>query len=315
MKEILNYKHLHYFWAVAREGGVNRAAERLGMSAQTVSGQVSKLEHALGKALFTQQGRNLVLTEAGRVALQFADQIFMLGEALQETLEDDTLGSTVRLAAGITDVLPKTVSYRLLEPVLGSEQRVRLICTEGAFDELLAELALHRLDVVLADRPVPAGGQQPFVSTLMARCPVMIFGTDKLCSQYREGFPLSLSRAPMLLPTRDNVLRSQLEQWFEEQNIKVDIVGEFEDGALLKTFGRQGVGLFPAPSFQVDDITRQFEVEVVGEVTGVYEHYYAIANRRKLQHSAVETLMRSATEPHERDAAPAGGPALPPRAQ
>ena len=147
--------------------------------------------------------------------------------------------------------------------------------------------------------PVAAGGQQPFVSTLLARCPVMIFGTAELCSQYREDFPRSLARAPMLLPTRDNVLRSQLEQWFEAENIKPDIVGEFEDGALLKTFGRQGVGLFPAPSFQVDDITRQFEVDVVGEVTGVYEHYYAIANRRKLQHSAVEVLMRSGGEPRD----------------
>jgi LysR family transcriptional activator of nhaA len=296
MKELLNYKHLHYFWAVAREGGVNRAAERLGMSAQTVSGQVSKLELALGKALFTQQGRNLVLTEAGRLALQYADQIFMLGETLQESLGDDSLGSTIRLTAGITDVLPKTVSYRLLEPVLAWEKRVRLVCREGAFDNLLAELALHRLDVVLADRSVPAGEQQPFVSTLLARCPVMIFGTAQFRAQYKEGFPHSLNRAPMLLPTRNNVLRSQLEQWFEAENIKVDIVGEFEDGALLKTFGRQGVGLFPAPSFNAEDITRQFAVQVLGPVQGVYEHYYAIANRRKLQHSAVDALMQSAVE-------------------
>jgi len=259
------------------------------MSAQTVSGQLAKLELALGKALFTQQGRSLVLTEAGRLALQYADQIFLLGEGLQEALEDESLGSTIRLTAGITDVLPKTVSYRLLEPVLRSEKRVRLVCREGAFDHLLAELALHRLDVVLADRPVPTGEQ--FVSTLVARCPVMIFGASELYARYRDGFPRCLHRAPMLLPTRDNVLRSQLEQWFEAEDIKVDIVGEFDDGALLNTFGRQGVGLFPAPSFQVDDITRQFEVQTLGAVEGVFEHYYVIANRRKLQHSAVEVLL------------------------
>lgn len=293
MREILNYKHLHYFWAVAREGGVNRAAQRLGVSAQTVSGQISKLEHALGKALFSQQGRSLVLTEAGRAALQYADQIFMLGETLQEALQDESLGSTVRLTAGISDVLPKTVSYRLLEPVLQHEKRVRLVCREGAFDHLLAELALHRLDVVLADRSVPAGEHQPFVSTLVARCPVMIFGAPALHAQYQPGFPRSLNRAPMLLPTRDNVLRSQLEQWFEAEQIKVHIVGEFDDGALLNTFGRQGVGLFPAPSFHVDDITRQFEVQALGAVQGVVEHYYAIANRRKLQHSALELLLRA----------------------
>jgi LysR family transcriptional activator of nhaA len=291
MKETINYKHLHYFWVAAREGGIHRAAERLQMSAQTVSGQISKLERVLGKALFTQQGRSLVLTEAGRVALQYADQIFMLGETMQEALGQDSLVTTLRLSAGISDVLPKMVSYRLLEPALSADRHVRLVCTEGAFDTLLAELALHKLDVVLADRPVPAGGQQPFVSTLLARCPVMVFGTAELCARYREGFPYSLNKAPMLLPTRNNVLRSQLEQWFEAHNIRIDIIGEFDDGALLTAFGRQGVGLFPAPSFQVEDMTRQFDVDVLGEVDGVLEHYYAIANRRKLQHRAVEAIV------------------------
>jgi LysR family transcriptional activator of nhaA len=291
MAEPLNYKHLHYFWVVAREGGVHRAAERLGLSAQTVSGQLSKLEQALGKALFTQQGRGLVLTEAGRLALQYADQIFMLGETMQDELERQAHSPTLRLAAGISDVLPKSIAYQLLEPALNAGARVRLVCTESAFDLLLAELALHRLDLVLADRPAPSGGQQPFVSTLLARCPVMVFGRAELCARYRDGFPASLHHAPMLLPTRNNVLRGQLEQWFESERIKVEIVGEFEDGALLEAFGRQGVGLFPAPALPDGSGVPHPGLEALGEVAGVSEHYYAIANRRKLQHRAVDAIM------------------------
>ncbi|HJV06711.1 MAG TPA: transcriptional activator NhaR [Chromobacteriaceae bacterium] len=294
MSEPLNYKHLHYFWAVAREGSVTRAAAQLGMSPQTVSGQVSRLEQTLGRALFTQQGRNLQLTEAGRVALRYADQIFMLGETLQETLQDAQLDKTIRLAVGISDVLPKTVSYRLLQPALTLEQRVRLACTERDFEQLLADLAQHRLDLVLADRPVPAGGLPALQSNLLARCPVMIFATATLAERYRAPFPACLHRAPMLLPTRGNVLRSQLEQWFEEIDVKVEVVAEFEDGALLNTFGQQGLGLFPAPAFQPGDITGRLDVEMLGRVGKVYEHYYAITHRRKLQHPAVQAVLQAA---------------------
>lgn len=291
MNTALNYKHLHYFWTVAHEGGVGRAAQRLGVSAQTVSGQLARLEHALGQALFKQEGRRLVLTEAGRTALRYADQIFQLGDAMLENLADAALGRTLRLTVGLSDVLPKTVGYRLLEPVFGLGDALRLVCLERSFDELMGELALQRLDLVLADRPAPAGESVGLVSVLLARCPVEVFGTDALAARYRDGFPLSLNGAPMLLPTRDNVLRGQLEQWFDAHNLRPTVVGEFEDGALLKAFGRQGVGLFPAPSFQVDDITRQFGVEVVGAVDGVDEHYYAIARRRRLQHLAVERIL------------------------
>lgn len=288
----LNYKHLHYFWAVARAGSVTAAAQQLGMSAQTVSGQISRLEQQIGRALFTQQGRGLVLTEAGRMAQTYADRIFQLGEELQEMLADEQLDQTLRLSSGISDVLPKSIAYRLLKPALALPQRLRLHCNEGAFDQLLHELASHSLDLVLADRPAPAAGQQAMQSHLLARCPVMIFATPALSARYRAGFPHSLQRAPLLLPSRDNVLRSQLEHWLDEQGIRPEIVGEFKDGALLQTFGEQGAGLFPAPVFAVDDITGGGKLDLLGRVAGVEEHYYAITNRRKLQHKAVQAIIQ-----------------------
>ncbi len=290
----LNCKHLHYFWAVARAGSVTAAARQLGMTAQTVSGQISRLEQHIGRALFTQQGRGLVLTEAGRMALGYADRIFQLGEELQEMLADEQLDHTLRLSSGISDVLPKSIAYRLLQPALALPQRVRLHCTEGAFDQLLHELSSHSLDLVLADRPAPAAAQQTLQSYLLARCPVMIFATPALAERYQSGFPHSLQRAPLLLPSRDNVLRGQLEHWLDERGIRPDIVGEFKDGALLHTFGEQGAGLFPAPAFAASDITGSGKLCLLGLVEGVEEQYYAIANRRKLQHTAVQAIIQHA---------------------
>ena len=293
MSEQINFKHLHYFWAVAHAGGVTRAAEQLGVSTQTVSGQISRLEQSLERTLFRQQGRQLVLTEAGHVALRYADQIFMLGEELQETLEDAQLDKTIRLAAGISDVLPKTIALQLLEPALRLDAKVRLQCGEGDFDELLADLTRHRLDVVLADRPLPAGGTQAFQSWLLMRSPGMIAGAAALWQRYAAGFPDSLNQAPILLPSRHHVLRSQLDQWFEERRIKPDIVAEFDDGALLDAFGRQGFGLFPSTAHTGGDAHIP---QALGEIDGVWEHYYAIANRRRLQHPGVQAMLQAAIE-------------------
>ncbi|MEW9898991.1 transcriptional activator NhaR [Chitinivorax sp. PXF-14] len=286
----LNYKHLRYFWAVAKEGSMTRAAERLGMSVQTVSGQVALLEQALGRSLFTQQGRGLALTDAGRAALRYADQIFLLGEQLQDALADDRFGNSLSLNVGIADALPKTIAYRLLEPALRLPQSVRLVCEEGEFDSLLADLALHRLDVVLADRPVPHGTQLRVYSHALAQCPVMIFGTPALAARYRDGFPASLARAPMLLPTRNNVLRTRLELWFDSHEIRPDVRGEFEDSALLQTFGRHGLGLFPLPTLDVQDTLAQLGVELIGTLDGVAEQCYAISAERKITHAAVEAI-------------------------
>ncbi|WP_293765454.1 LysR family transcriptional regulator [uncultured Aquitalea sp.] len=288
----LNYKHLHYFWTVAHAGSVTAAARQLDMTAQTVSGQISRLEQSMGRALFTQEGRQLVLTEAGRLALTYADRIFQLGEELEDSLREEEPGQTLRLTVGISDVLPKDIACRLLAPALSLPQKVRLQCLEGDVDELLAALARHQCDLVLADRPAPAGGAQPLQSTLLVRCPVMVFGNQVLHQRYAEGFPHSLNRAPMLLPIRENVLRGQLEHWMEEHGIRPDIVGEFQDGALLASFGKLGHALFPAPVYPgAEPEGMENGLFPLGAVSGVEEQYYAIANRRKLQHPAVAAML------------------------
>lgn len=287
----LNYRHLYYFWVVAKEGGVSRAAERLGVAVQTISTQISQLEQEIGKALLAPQGRRLVLTEAGQMALSYADQIFMLGEQMQEALAEDDVGSTMRLTVGISDSLPKLTAYRLLEAALGLPKRVRMTCFDGKFESLLADLALHKFDVVLTDRPVSTGGSLRVFSHPLGECRIMFFGVRELAARYNRDFPACLNGAPILLPTRNNALRGRLDQWFERHNLQPDIVGEFEDSALLKTFGRSGLGLFPAPSALADDIAAQFNAEPVGLVTEVSEQFYAISADLKIRHPAVEAIL------------------------
>ncbi|OBU88014.1 transcriptional activator NhaR [Chromobacterium subtsugae] len=290
--EKLNYKHLYYFWAVARTGSVTQAAEQLGISMQTISGQVAKLEQQLGCALFRQQGRGLALTEAGRTAQGYADQIFMLGEALGEALADARLDQAVRLAAGVSDVLPKRIASHLLRPALQMGRKLRLSCSEGDFDELLGDLGRHRLDLILADRPIASSEQQQFQSWLLLRCPVLLYAAPELCRRYRPEFPASLEQAPLLLPSRDNVLRRQLDHWLESQGLRVEVAGEFDDGALMETFARQGLGLLPSPA--LPDAAQDLSgLELVGCLDGVWEHYYAVASRRKLQHPALQAILQA----------------------
>lgn len=291
---MINYKHLYYFWVVAKEGGVTRAAERLGVAVQTISGQLGLLEKSLGRALFTPQGRRLALTEEGRLALGYADQIFLLGEQLADTLKERDAGSSVRLTVGISDALPKLVAYRLVEVALSLPVRVRPVCFEGKFEALLADLALHKLDVVLTDRPVGPRSNLRVFSHSLGEWEVMIFGAPVLAERYREGFPASLDGAPMLLPTRNNALRGRLEQWFEEQGIHPDVAGEFEDNALLMTFGRTGRGLFPAPAALAREVAEQFNAVGVGLMPKVKEEYFAISSERRIQHPAVEAILASA---------------------
>lgn len=290
----LNFHHLYYFWVVAKEGGVTRAAERLGVAVQTISMQLSLLEQSIGKSLLTQQGRRLVLTEAGRMALGYADQIFLLGEQMQEALAETDVGRTIRLTVGISDALPKLLAYRLLEAVLQMPDKVRLTCYEGKFESLLADLALHKLDLVLTDRPVSPGTSLRVFSHLLGECAIMLFGTPALAQKYKEDFPDSLNDAPLLMPTRNSAVRGQVDQWFEINGLHPDIVGEFEDSALLKTFGRSGLGMFPAPSLLAKDIEMQFGAVPIGELPGVQEQFYGILTERKIKHPAVEAILSAA---------------------
>lgn len=286
-----NYKHLHYFWVAAKEGSVTGAAARLGVAVQTISGQIGLLEKTLGRSLFAPQGRGLVLTEVGRQVLGYADQIFLLGEQMVEDLLGGNSSGALRLVVGISDALPKLVAYRLIDVALRLPMAVRPVCHEGEFGSLLADLALHKLDVVLTDRPVgPTSNLRVFGHSL-GEWDIMIYGSQGLTERYRPGFPDSLNGAPMLLPTRNNALRGRLDQWFEAKSIRPEIVGEFEDSALLMTFGRTGHGLFPAPAALASDVAEQFNAESVGRMQGVQEHYYAISSERRIKHPAVEAIL------------------------
>lgn len=292
----LNFRHLHYFWVVAKEGSVTRAAERLGLAIQTVSAQLSLLEQSVGKALFKPQGRRLVLTEAGQTALRYADQIFLLGEQLQEALADLDTEPVMRLTVGISDSLPKLIASRLLDAALALPQRVRLICYEEQFESLLGKLSVHKLDVMLTDRPVPPGSSLRVFSHLLGETRISLFALPALADRYREGFPKSLHGAPLLLPTRNNAVRGRIDNWLEMHEAHPDLIGEFDDNALLLTFGRAGRGLFPAPSVLAKDVLEQFGAVEVGAMAQVREQIYAISNERKIKHPAIEAILSAMHE-------------------
>jgi LysR family transcriptional activator of nhaA len=287
----LNFRHLYYFWVVAKEGSITRAAERLDVAVQTISAQLSLLEQSVGKALLAPQGRRLVLTEAGRLALGYADQIFLLGEQLMDALASSDLERTMRLTVGISDSLPKLISSRLLEAALGLDERVKLVCYEDKFESLLGDLSVHKLDVVLTDRPVPSGTTLRVFSHLLGESEISLFGLPALAERYRAGFPASLNGAPLLLPTRNNAIRGRIDHWLESHELRADIVGEFDDNALLNTFGRNGLGLFPAPSALEDDVRNQFDAVPVGALSPVKEQFYVISNERKIKHPAVDAIL------------------------
>jgi LysR family transcriptional activator of nhaA len=289
----LNFRHLLYFWAVAKEGSITRAAERLGLSVQAISTQLGQLERQLGQALLAPQGRSLALTEAGRTALAYADQIFQTADKLREALAEPSPGR-VRLAVGITDAVPKLIAFHVLESVLRPPLHVRLECIEGEFDHLLGELAVNRLDLVLADRSAPQRANLRLQSKLLGNVAIALYGTKELQREYARNFPESLRGAPLLLPARSDPLRTSIDAWLEAHDILPQVVGDFSDSALLKTFGRAGLGLFPAPLTMQDDVRVQFGAVLVGELKGVSESWYAIATHRRLQHPAVSLILDQA---------------------
>lgn len=287
-----NYKHLYYFWVVAKEGGISKAAAKLDMAVQTVSAQVRELERSLGYALLKPAGRGLVLTEAGQVAMQQADQIFQLGEALPAKVRDAVSTPAVRLAVGISDVLPKLVVGRLLQPVL-AEPHLRLVCHERGFEDLLGDLALHRLDVVLSDRPAAANPNIKLYSHPMGSSAIAWYAPAAF-AQAADNFPHSLADVPVLLPTTQNAMRARLDQWFEQHGIQAQVVGEFDDSALLKTFGASGMGVFPAAEWVQDDMLAHYDVKRLGLCEGVTEHFYALVADKKVQHPLVQRLLHVA---------------------
>ena len=293
---MINYKHLHYFWAVAKAGGVTRASERLHLTPQTISGQLSLFEEVLGEKLFKRTGRGFELTETGRMVLSYADEIFSLGKELEEVLHHRTPGRPMQFSVGITDSVPKTLAYQLLEPAMQVPQAPRIICREGKVADLLAELAVHRLDIVIADSPMPRNIDVRGYSHLLGECGITFFATKDLAKQYAEVFPQCLNNAPMLLPGEDVAVRPRLLRWFSDKQIRPRITGEFDDSALMQAFGQAGAGIFAAPSAIAEQVMRQYEVVRIGTTEEVIEQFYAISVERKLTHPAVVAISRAARQ-------------------
>jgi LysR family transcriptional activator of nhaA len=290
MSPNFSYRHLYYFWVVAREGGMTRAAERLGMAVQTVSTQVRELERELGCVLLKPAGRGVMLTEAGEVALRRADQIFQLGDELQAAVRDAATRPELRLVVGLSDGMDKLVVRRLLQPVL-QEPDLRLLCHEDRFDDLLGDLALHRLDLVLADRQAPQNPNLRLYSHALGASALAWYAAPPLQAAARRGFPQSLADVPLLLPTTHSAVRARLDQWFERASIKPRVTGEFEDSALLATFGASGMGVFPAAEVSHEKLMRRYGVKRIGPCEGVEQHYFAIGTERKVLHPLVQRLL------------------------
>lgn len=290
----LNLKHLRYFWAVGRWGSVAAAAEKLHLTPQTLSGQIKLLEDQLGHSLLRQAGRGLELTDVGRLAWSYADEMFSLGAELQSALSRFPPTQRTRLVVGVADQVPKSIAHRLLAPTLAEEANARLVCREGRLDSLLAELAMHRLDVVLADRPMPAGLSVRAYCHRLGECAVGLFAAPELARACRAGFPASLQGRPLLLPGEDATTRTALLEWLEARRAVPEVVAEFDDTALMKAFGRAGAGLFPAPLILADELRAHFGCELVGAAGGVREHYYAITARRRTDSALVQGVIDAA---------------------
>ena len=290
----LNYKHLHYFWVVAKHGRIARASEVLHLTPQTISGQLRELEDTVGEKLFARAGRQLVLTDVGRMVYEYADEMFALGTELVNMLGRRVHGGRFKLTIGVADVVPRLIAYRLMEPALALGEQIRFVCREGHFDELLSDLTAHKLDIVLADGPVNPALNGHVRSHLLGESDVSFFATAEIAKNYRDDFPRSLNGAPLLVPTADTSLRRALDQWFEQEGIQPTLAGEFEDSALMKVFGQSGMGIFASPSVIDEEVICQHKVELVGRTDRVQEHYYAIAGERKLKHPAVLAISNAA---------------------
>jgi len=290
MSQAFNYRHLYYFWVVAKEGGMTHAAARLDMAVQTVSAQVRELERDLGCQLLKPAGRGLALTEAGVVALRQAEQIFQLGEMLPEQVRAAAQGPSLRLAIGIADGLAKLEVHRLLQGVIDTPG-LRLLCHEGEMAELLAELAVHKLDVVLSDHPAPFNPHFRVHSHTLGTTGMGWYAPPGWWELASADFPASLQQVPVLLPTTHSIVRARLDQWLAQQGLRPRVAGEFEDSALLETFGGGGLGVFPAALALEGALLQRHQARLLGACEGVEEQYYAISTERKVQHPLLRQLL------------------------
>ncbi len=290
----LNYSHLQYFWTVAREGSVAKAADVLNLTPQTISGQLKLLDEAVGQPLFNRVGRRLVLSDMGRMVYEYAEEIFTVGAELANVVRGQQMGGPSNLSVGIVSSMPKLIAERIVAPAMMAEQSVRVRCHEASLEQLLSELAVHRLDIVLSDQPVPDGLNLKAYNHRLGESSMSFFAQRGQARRYRSRFPDSLADAPMLLPSPNSALRRRLDDWFETHSVFPRIVGEFDDSALLKAFGEAGAGIFAGPTVIAEEICRMYRMAVIGETDEIKERYYAISSERRLRHSSVVMITDTA---------------------
>lgn len=291
----LNYHHLFYFWTVARSGSIAEASRELRLSPPTISVQLKNLESVLGHALFERVGRRLELTDVGQEAYRYCEEIFRLGREFQKTLSDGTLARRRKVSVGVAEVVPKLIAERFIQPALDAQEGAMLECREAPLPELLSQLALHELDVVIADAPASPGARVKVFHHLLGECGLSVVAHPKWAS-LRKGFPHSLHGRPALLSASSTAVRRHIEGWLSSKGIEPDVVAEFEDSALLKVFGQRGRGFFWVPTVVEKEVCRQYDVVLLGRVAEVTERFYAITVERKLKHPAILAMVEEARE-------------------
>jgi LysR family transcriptional regulator, transcriptional activator of nhaA len=294
--EYLNYHHLRYFWTVAKEGGLTKAAAKLHVSQPTISAQIQALEGVLGEKLFRRAGRNLALTDTGQHVLGFAEEIFLLGQDLMSSVKQRPTTRALRLYLGVADALPKLVTYRIIEPVFHLPQPVQISCWETGVSGMLAELAAYRMDVVLADEPASSGVAPNVINHLLGESDITFCALPPLAAKLRRGFPKSLNGAPALLPMSNTGLRRSLEKWFQARAVRPRLVGEFEDAALVNILALQGLGFMSVPSVIAKEVVRRYGFRLIGRTSECQQQFYAITAERKLTHPAVLAITSAARQ-------------------
>jgi len=293
----MNFKHLYYFWRVAKAGGVVRAGEELHVTPQTISGQIGLLEDELGAPLFARRGRKLELTDAGKLAFGYAQDIFTLGSELEESLRNYPAGGRpVEFRVGVSDAVPKTIAYRLIEPATRLPTPVRIVCREWKLDSLLAELSAHRLDLVIAGAPIPPSVSVRAYNHRLGESGVSFFASAALFKQCKGKFPACLDGAPLLVPGTDAAVRARLDRWCEANQLRPRIVGEFDDSALMKAFGQHGAGVFIGPSLLESEIQTQYGVKILGRSAEIVDEFFAISIERRLTHPCVVAITEAARD-------------------
>jgi len=292
--EWLNYHHLLYFWTIMHEGSLTAACAKLRLSPSTVSTQVGKLEEMLGGKLFRRVGRDLEPTDLGRLIFRYANEIFSIGREMMDTVRGRAGINPLVLKAGVINALPKLIACKLLEPAMRLSERTHMVCHQDKQDRLLAELAVHNLDLVLSDSPVRKRVSVKVYNHFLGECGIVFFASKKVSSEYQPRFPESLDAAPMLLPLDMTTLREGLERWFESLHLKPMIVAEFEDSSLVEKFGQNGYGIFAAPSVIENEVQRQYDVAVVGRTDAVRERFYAISCERVIKHPGITAITKAA---------------------